>query len=120
MRRILVDRARKKGSLKRGGGARQIDLEHISLAIDDPSCELLVLDDALGELERNDPQAAQLVMLRFFTGLTHQQAADGLGETPPDGPVSRPKDRPRRSRDRENGIILTKRGACVCWGALLR
>ena len=81
MRRILVERARQKGTLKRGGGARPIDLEHISLAIDDPSCELLALDDALGELERNDPQAAQLVKLRFFTGLTHQQAADALGIT---------------------------------------
>jgi RNA polymerase sigma factor (TIGR02999 family) len=81
MRRILVERARHKGSLKRGGGGRRLDLEQLSLAIDDPSGELLALDDALSELERNDSQAAQLVKLRFFTGLTHQQAAEALGIT---------------------------------------
>jgi RNA polymerase sigma factor (TIGR02999 family) len=81
MRRILVERARQKNTRKRGGDARRIDFEQLSLAVDDPSCELLALDDALGELERNDPQAAQLVKLRFFAGLTHQQAADALGIT---------------------------------------
>jgi RNA polymerase sigma factor (TIGR02999 family) len=81
MRRILVERARQKGTLKRGGGARRIDFEQLSLAIDDPSYELLALDEALAELEHHDPQAAQLVKLRFFTGLTHQQAADALGIT---------------------------------------
>jgi len=79
MRRILVERARQKGTLKRGGGAHRMDLEQLSLAVDDPSQELLVLDEALSELERNDAQAAQLVKLRFFAGLTHQQAADALG-----------------------------------------
>jgi RNA polymerase sigma factor (TIGR02999 family) len=81
MRRILVERARQKRTLKRGGGARRIDFDQLSLAVDDPCCELLALDDALSELERNDPQAAQLVKLRFFAGLTHQQAADALGIT---------------------------------------
>ncbi len=79
MRRILVERARQKATLKRGGGAPRIDVDQLSLAVDDPSYELLALDDALRELERNDPQAAQLVKLRFFTGLTHQQTADALG-----------------------------------------
>lgn len=82
MRRILVERARHKSTLKRGGGgARRIDIERLSLAVDGPSEELLALDDALMELERNDPQAAQLVKLRFFAGLTHQQAAEALGIT---------------------------------------
>jgi RNA polymerase sigma factor (TIGR02999 family) len=81
MRRILIERARQKGSLKRGGGAHRIDLEQPSLAVNDPSSDLLALDDALGELERNDAQAAQLVKLRFFAGLTHQEAADALGIT---------------------------------------
>jgi RNA polymerase sigma factor (TIGR02999 family) len=81
MRRILVERARQKGTLKRGGGAHRIDLEQPSLAVNDPSSDLLALDDALSELERNDAQAAQLVKLRFFTGLTHQEAADALGIT---------------------------------------
>jgi RNA polymerase sigma factor (TIGR02999 family) len=81
MRRILVERARQKSTLKRGGDARRIDFDQLSLAVVDPSCELLALDDALSELDRNDPQAAQLVKLRFFAGLTHQQAADALGIT---------------------------------------
>src|ERR1700675_797611 len=49
MRGILVERARQKGTLKRGGGASRIDFEQLSLSVDDPSCELLALDDALGE-----------------------------------------------------------------------
>jgi RNA polymerase sigma factor (TIGR02999 family) len=81
MRRILVERARNKGAIKRGGGARRIDLELPSLLADEPSCDLLALDDALTELERNDAQAAQLVKLRFFAGLTHQESADALGIT---------------------------------------
>jgi RNA polymerase sigma factor (TIGR02999 family) len=81
MRRILVERARQKGSLKRGGGARRIDLEQPSLAVEDASCDLVALDDALSELECNDARAAQLVKLRFFAGLTHQEAADALGIT---------------------------------------
>jgi RNA polymerase sigma factor (TIGR02999 family) len=81
MRRILVERARQKGTLKRGGDGHRIDFEQLTLAVDDPSCDLLALDEALGELERNDAPAAQLVKLRFFTGLTHQQAADALGIT---------------------------------------
>ena len=81
MRRILIERARQKGALKRGRGASRVDFDDPALAVDDPSCDLLALDDALSELERNDAQAAQLVKLRFFTGLTHQQAADALGIT---------------------------------------
>jgi RNA polymerase sigma factor (TIGR02999 family) len=81
MRRILVEKARFKGTLKRGGRAERLDFDQLSLAVDDPSYELLALDEALGELERNDSQAAQLVKLRFFAGLTHQQAADALGIT---------------------------------------
>jgi RNA polymerase sigma factor (TIGR02999 family) len=81
MRRILVERARQKGSLKRGGGGRRVDFDTLAIAIDDPADELLALDEALAELERNDSHAAQLVKLRFFTGLTHTQAADALGIT---------------------------------------
>jgi RNA polymerase sigma factor (TIGR02999 family) len=81
MRRILVERARQKGTIKRGGRVERIDFDQLSLGVDDPSCDLLVLDEALSELERNDAQAAQLVKLRFFTGLTHQQAAEALGIT---------------------------------------
>jgi RNA polymerase sigma factor (TIGR02999 family) len=79
MRRILVERARHKATRKRGANPRQLDLDQIEVAADERSHELLLLDEALQELERHDAQAAQLVKLRFFAGLTHQQAAEALG-----------------------------------------
>jgi RNA polymerase sigma factor (TIGR02999 family) len=79
MRRILVERARQKATLKRGGEARRLDLDQLDLADEDRSEELLALEEALGELEQHDAQAAGLVKLRYFAGLTHQQAADALG-----------------------------------------
>ena len=79
MRRILVDNARRKKSLKRGGGHRRLDLDHLPAPASGPSVDLLALDEALKELQHHDPQAAELVKLRYFAGLTHQQAADVLG-----------------------------------------
>jgi RNA polymerase sigma factor (TIGR02999 family) len=79
MRRILVERARRKATRKRGAHALRLDLGQIEVACEERSHELLVLDEALQELERHDPQAARLVKLRFFAGLTHQQAAEALG-----------------------------------------
>lgn len=85
MRRILIERARSKQTLKRGGQRKRIDLEALglseadSLADDRHSADLLVLDDALAELEVHDRRAAELVKLRYFAGLTHQQAAEALG-----------------------------------------
>jgi RNA polymerase sigma factor (TIGR02999 family) len=79
MRRILIDRARGKATTKRGGGLRRIEIESVPAADDGREAELLVLDDALTELERHDPQAARLVKLRYFAGLSHQQAAQALG-----------------------------------------
>ena len=79
MRRILVDRARSKGALKRGGRIRRLDLDQLALAVEDRSDQLLALDEALSDLECHDAQAANLVKLRYFAGLTHQQAADALG-----------------------------------------
>jgi RNA polymerase sigma factor (TIGR02999 family) len=79
MRRILIDRARSKATTKRGGDLRRIDIEQASAADDGREAELLALDDALTELERHDPQAARLVKLRYFAGLSHQQAAQALG-----------------------------------------
>jgi RNA polymerase sigma factor (TIGR02999 family) len=79
MRRILIDRARSKATGKRGGRLRRVDIEHVSPADDGREAELLALDDALCELERHDPQAARLVKLRYFAGLSHQQAAEALG-----------------------------------------
>jgi RNA polymerase sigma factor (TIGR02999 family) len=80
MRRILVERARRRASLKRGGDARRVEvgLDSVSLADERPD-ELLALDEALDELARHDPTAARLVMLRYFAGLGHQEAAESLG-----------------------------------------
>jgi RNA polymerase sigma factor (TIGR02999 family) len=79
MRRILVERARSKGTLKRGGRNRKLDLDQLALAVDDRSDQLLALDEALRDLGSHDAQAADLVKLRYFAGLSHQQAADALG-----------------------------------------
>lgn len=79
MRRILVDRARRKGAFKRGGGRARKDLEEISVPGEERSLQLLALDEALQALEQHDTQAAQLVKLRYFAGLGHQEAAKALG-----------------------------------------
>jgi RNA polymerase sigma factor (TIGR02999 family) len=79
MRRILIERVRSKGTLKRGGQAQRLDLDQLPLPCEERSEELLALDAALTELERHDAQAARLVTLRFFAGMTHQQAAEALG-----------------------------------------
>ena len=79
MRRILIDRARHKATAKRGGALRRIDIEQASAVDDGREAELLALDEALTEFERHDPQAAGLVKLRYFAGLSHQEAAEALG-----------------------------------------
>jgi RNA polymerase sigma factor (TIGR02999 family) len=79
MRRILVEQARRKNSLKGGGGRRQVELADFAGDVADPTLDLLALDDALSKLEAKDPRKAQLVKLRYFTGLTVDQAAEALG-----------------------------------------
>jgi RNA polymerase sigma factor (TIGR02999 family) len=79
MRRILVDNARRKGRLKRGGGRRRIDLDKVSLAVETSADDLLALDEAFTRLAQEDPQAAQVVKLSFFGGLTLDEAAEVLG-----------------------------------------
>ena len=79
MRRILVERARGKSTLKRGAHFQRLDLDQLAPACEDRSQELLALDEALRELEQHDAEAAKLVKLRYFAGLTHQQAAEALG-----------------------------------------
>ncbi len=81
MRRILVERARQRHSLKRGGDLKRIELDEDLPTGDDRSAELLDISDALDELEKHDAQAAALVKLRYFVGLGHQEAADSLGIT---------------------------------------
>jgi RNA polymerase sigma factor (TIGR02999 family) len=79
MRRILIDEARRKKRLKRGGGSRRLDLDSDDLVTHTPPEQLLLLDDALNRLAEDDPQAAQLIKLRFFAGLSVGQAGKALG-----------------------------------------
>jgi RNA polymerase sigma factor (TIGR02999 family) len=81
MRRILVERARRKNRAKHGGDMHRLDVDEGLIVSEETSPDLLALDEALGELERHDSQTAQLVKLRYFAGLTHQQAAEALGIT---------------------------------------
>jgi RNA polymerase sigma factor (TIGR02999 family) len=88
MRRILVESARRKGSQKRGGHLKRQPLDESAVAVtDDPSADLIDLDEALDRLATTDGTAARLVELRYFSGLTQAQVAEVL-------------DLPRRSADR--------------------
>jgi RNA polymerase sigma factor (TIGR02999 family) len=79
MRRILVDAARRKASLKRGGGRDRRRVDQASLAAPEVGEDVLAIDEALNRLAANDPGAAELVKLRFFAGLTAEQSALALG-----------------------------------------
>jgi RNA polymerase sigma factor (TIGR02999 family) len=82
MRRILIEHARRKASLKRGAGWIRQDLDEENLVAPEVPEELLALDSALDELVQVDAQAAELVKLRYFAGLTIKQAADVLAISP--------------------------------------
>jgi RNA polymerase sigma factor (TIGR02999 family) len=79
MRRILIDRARRKQSLKRGARAERLDLDRVDVAIQADEESLLAMNDALEKLVVEDPHSAELVKLRFFVGLNYQEAAQALG-----------------------------------------
>ena len=79
MRRILVDNARRKMSQKHGGGHQRIDLDNVAATIDEKPNELLALDEALTKLTADDATKAELVKLRYFAGLSIDQAAQALG-----------------------------------------
>ena len=78
MRRILIDRARHKRSQRHGGRRRRLDVDAIDVATQASPDQLLALDDALVKLAREDPAAARLVELRYFAGLTVQEAGKAL------------------------------------------
>src|SRR5262245_28460211 len=82
MRRILLDAARRKGRQKRGGGLARQDLDGIDPAAPESSDDLLALDEALSRLAAADPQAAELVRLRFYAGLPIPEVARILGISP--------------------------------------
>ena len=79
MRRILVESARQKASLKRGGDQNRVDVVDSLLAAPEPREDLVALDAALTKLAETDKQAAKLVQLRYFAGLTLAEAAQVLG-----------------------------------------
>lgn len=81
MRRVLVEQARRKKAGKRAGAACRVDVEPDDLAARQRDEKLLALDDALAQLEREDPQNAELIKLRYFAGFTIKEAADMLGVT---------------------------------------
>jgi RNA polymerase sigma factor (TIGR02999 family) len=82
MRRILVENARRKQALRRGGGRQKLELELIEPAAPRISHDILALDDALEKLSQKDPTKASLIKLRYFAGLTMEQAAAALAISP--------------------------------------
>ena len=79
MRRILINQARRKASLKAGGNQNRVNLSEAEPEIAGPRVDLIALDEALEQLDSRDPRAASLIKLRFFAGLTMSQAAEALG-----------------------------------------
>ena len=82
MRRILVDHARRKHSLKRGGEFEREELNESALVLTAPPDELLAVNEALEKLSAEDPSAAELVKLRYFVGMTMEEAASALDMAP--------------------------------------
>jgi RNA polymerase sigma factor (TIGR02999 family) len=78
MRRILVDAARARGSHKRGGGAVKVNVEEVPVLSPEPSASLVALDDALEALSKIAPRQAKIVELRYFGGLSEEEAAEVL------------------------------------------
>ena len=79
MRRILVDRAREKACEKRGGKLKRIDIDAVDVATTATPDQLLAIDDALAKLATEDPAAAKLVELRYFAGMSVEEAGKAVG-----------------------------------------
>lgn len=82
MRRILVEKARKKKTQKRGGDLRRVDLDGSAIVAPESDVDLVALDESLTALGETDARAAELVQLRYFAGLTIPQTAEVLGVSP--------------------------------------
>jgi RNA polymerase sigma factor (TIGR02999 family) len=82
MRRILIENARRKQRLKRGSGRMKVELKREDVVVETPSEDLIALDEALTELAGIDKTKAELVKLRYFAGLTLEQAASILEISP--------------------------------------
>ena len=83
MRRILVDRARQKARVRHGGELERVDLEHVTIATEDSDAAVLAIHEALEKLALESPQKAEIVKLRYFTGLEHADIAQALGLAEP-------------------------------------
>ena len=79
MRRILVERARRVGRIKHGGGRGRVPLTGIQVEADGESLDFVALDEALRRMEKEDPRMAQVVMLRFFAGLSIEETSNAIG-----------------------------------------
>jgi RNA polymerase sigma factor (TIGR02999 family) len=79
MRRILVDSARRKSRLKRGAGSERVELGSLEIAEIPPDDSVLLINEALEKLEREDPEQAQVVVMKFFGGMTNEEVAASLG-----------------------------------------
>src|SRR4051812_9938175 len=82
MRRILIERARRSASLKRGGDRSRVDMEFVEHGTESEPLSMLALDEALTELESFDARLGQVVMLRYFTGLSVEETAVALQTSP--------------------------------------
>jgi RNA polymerase sigma factor (TIGR02999 family) len=79
MRRILVDAARRKSRRKRGAGSERVELGEVEIAAATPDDSVLLINEALEQLEREDPEQAQIVVMKFFGGMTNEEVAASLG-----------------------------------------
>lgn len=83
MRRILIERARRRARVRHGGEWQRVDLEHVNVAVTDDDDTVLAINDALEKLERQDALQARIVKLRYFTGLGQPEIAAALGVSEP-------------------------------------
>jgi len=83
MRRILIDRARRRRAQKHGGGQQRVDIEGLEISVDTEDDQLLAVNEALDKLAAQHKQAAELVKLRYFVGMKIEEAAQALGISEP-------------------------------------
>ncbi|PYJ82503.1 MAG: RNA polymerase subunit sigma-24 [Verrucomicrobia bacterium] len=81
MRRILIERARRRSRLKHGGGQVRIDIQELELADTTPDEKVLLINEALERLQAEDPEKARVVVMKFFGGLTNREVAESLNVT---------------------------------------
>jgi RNA polymerase sigma factor (TIGR02999 family) len=79
MRRILVEHARRKSAIRHGGGKERVDIEGLELAEALPDQRVLLIDEALAQLEKDYPERARVVVLKYFGGMTNREVAETLG-----------------------------------------